>query len=369
VATTRHAGCHRAWLAKPDLAAPGAQLTLSEYVGAIDALETRRETLERAIGQLIGDSPWAQDIALLRWLRGIDTLSPIGLAVEVGDFRRFEHPRLLMGYLGLVPLPAQLQREPPPGAHHKVRFSTRPQAAGRSGVALPPPAPARHDAAASGLRAGLGARPPHNDASDHPQPELLCDLRQDAASSRSARWTTPTTPTGSPAANPNNDRRPHTAIVVLRPCAGFRWRPCRRATPHADSPQRRKQAAGTPSLADNTPHATRLRTRQDQSGPTRESIRGLTMSNRPRATLGLRERALTTKHAPAVRLTARRAPVRPAVPSAEPPMAVTPKSQPPALTLAPPYELDGVDCGVDGDEGLGEALRKLPRRNENGARE
>jgi transposase len=94
---------HRAWLGKVDLGERGAQLTLSEYVGAIEALEIRRGTLETAIGELIGASPWAQDVARLKCLRGIDTLSAVGLAVEVGDFQRFEHPKLLMSYLGLVP--------------------------------------------------------------------------------------------------------------------------------------------------------------------------------------------------------------------------------------------------------------------------
>lgn len=94
---------HRAWLAKVDLGERGAQLTLSEYVGAIDALEIRRHTLEAAIGELIPTSPWARDVARLRCLRGIDTLSAVGLAVEVGDFTRFGHPSLLSSYLGLVP--------------------------------------------------------------------------------------------------------------------------------------------------------------------------------------------------------------------------------------------------------------------------
>ena len=76
---------------------------MSEYVGAIDALELRRGTLEATIGELIASSPWAHDVARLKCLRGIDTLSAIGLAVEVGDFARFEHPKLLMSYLGLVP--------------------------------------------------------------------------------------------------------------------------------------------------------------------------------------------------------------------------------------------------------------------------
>lgn len=42
-------------------------------------------------------------MAALRALRGIDTLSAIGLVAEIGDIGRFAHPRQLMGYLGLVP--------------------------------------------------------------------------------------------------------------------------------------------------------------------------------------------------------------------------------------------------------------------------
>jgi transposase len=101
--TSRWGERHRAWLGKVDLGERAARLTLSEYVGAIDALEIRRRTLEAAIGELIPSSPRAQDVARLRCLRGIDTLSAVGLAVEIGDFGRFEHPSLLSSYLGLVP--------------------------------------------------------------------------------------------------------------------------------------------------------------------------------------------------------------------------------------------------------------------------
>ncbi len=94
---------HRSWLGKIDLGERGAQLTMSEYIGAIDALCLRRDTLEAAIVELVPGSPWAEDVARLRCLRGIDTLSAVGLAVEVGNFERFAHPGLLSSYLGLVP--------------------------------------------------------------------------------------------------------------------------------------------------------------------------------------------------------------------------------------------------------------------------
>jgi transposase len=94
---------HHDWLSKLKLAEPGAQATLLDYLGAIDALIIRRGTLEATIAELVPGSPWAQDIARLRCLRGIDTLTAVGLCAEIGDLHRFDRPAQLMSYLGLVP--------------------------------------------------------------------------------------------------------------------------------------------------------------------------------------------------------------------------------------------------------------------------
>ncbi|MGA2930116.1 MAG: transposase, partial [Solirubrobacteraceae bacterium] len=100
--TSRWGERHRAWLARVDLGQRGAQATLADYVGAVEALELRRGTLEAAIAQLVSDTPCAQAVARLRCLRGIDTLTAVGLAVEIGDFERFQRPGQLMAYVGLV---------------------------------------------------------------------------------------------------------------------------------------------------------------------------------------------------------------------------------------------------------------------------
>ena len=71
--------------------------------GAIDQLAHRRDALERQIIAIIPDSPWREQVGLLRCLRGIDTLSAVGLCAEVGDFERFARAEQLMSYLGLVP--------------------------------------------------------------------------------------------------------------------------------------------------------------------------------------------------------------------------------------------------------------------------
>ena len=94
---------HRQWLARVRLPDQAAQLVLADYVGAIEALVIRRDALEQAIAELVPASPWAPAVARLRCLRGIDTLSAVGLCAELGDFARFERPGQLMSFLGVVP--------------------------------------------------------------------------------------------------------------------------------------------------------------------------------------------------------------------------------------------------------------------------
>jgi transposase len=88
---------HRDWLGRVDLGRP-AQLTMLDYLGAIDALLVRPDTLEGHIERLVPASPWAQTVARLRCLRCIDTLSAVGLCADIGDFARGP----VMSFVGLV---------------------------------------------------------------------------------------------------------------------------------------------------------------------------------------------------------------------------------------------------------------------------
>lgn len=94
---------HHEWLAQLELGDPAAQATLDDYRGGVEALLHRRSEIERQIGGLIPSSPWAREVGRLRCLRGVDTLTAVGLCAEVGDFARFGKPAQLMSYLGLVP--------------------------------------------------------------------------------------------------------------------------------------------------------------------------------------------------------------------------------------------------------------------------
>jgi transposase len=94
---------HRNWLRGLDFDDRASTATFADYLAAVDAIEQRRDTVERTLEELAPESPWAGTIARLRCFRGIDTLAAVGLCAEIGDFDRFAHPRQLGAFLGLVP--------------------------------------------------------------------------------------------------------------------------------------------------------------------------------------------------------------------------------------------------------------------------
>ena len=96
-------GRHRDWLSTLHFHDQASEIVLQDALHAHDWMLARRDQLERALAQLAEHSPWAETISRLRCLRGINTLSAVGLIAEIGDLQRFSHPRKLAGFLGLVP--------------------------------------------------------------------------------------------------------------------------------------------------------------------------------------------------------------------------------------------------------------------------
>ena len=94
---------HRAWLKTVCWSGRRRRRRCWTAQGVIDALVHRREHLEREIVAILPGSPWATQVGRLRCLRGVDTLTAVGLCAEVGDFERFARAEQLMSYLGLVP--------------------------------------------------------------------------------------------------------------------------------------------------------------------------------------------------------------------------------------------------------------------------
>ena len=78
------------------------QATFDTYLALLDQkLELRRDLDER-IERLALEPDYREPVSRLRCLKGVDTLSAMVLRTEIGDVRRFESPRQLMGYLGLT---------------------------------------------------------------------------------------------------------------------------------------------------------------------------------------------------------------------------------------------------------------------------
>jgi transposase len=94
---------HRAWLKTVCLEWPAAQTTRLDLEGVIDVLVHRREHLEREIVAILPGSPWETQVGRLRCLRGVETLTAVGLCSEIGDFERFARAEQLMSYVGVVP--------------------------------------------------------------------------------------------------------------------------------------------------------------------------------------------------------------------------------------------------------------------------
>lgn len=94
---------HRDWLSSLRFDDRASELCLADYLHAHDVLLARRDGLDRALAEIAQDCPWSGTIARLRCLRGVDTLTALGLCAEVSDFGRFPGPEALAAYLGLVP--------------------------------------------------------------------------------------------------------------------------------------------------------------------------------------------------------------------------------------------------------------------------
>ncbi len=94
---------HRSWLTSIKFADHASRSTLADYLHAHDVLISRRDQVEADLAQLALSAPCAHTVARLRCLRGIDTLTALGLCAEIGEWGRFDHPDQLSAYLGIVP--------------------------------------------------------------------------------------------------------------------------------------------------------------------------------------------------------------------------------------------------------------------------
>lgn len=93
----------RRWLAAQTFEQPARQAAFDDYLHALDLVDARIAALERGIDALAADPAFAALVGRLRCLRGIDTLTALGLVAEIGDFVRFATAEEFMSFVGLVP--------------------------------------------------------------------------------------------------------------------------------------------------------------------------------------------------------------------------------------------------------------------------
>jgi transposase len=94
---------HLRWLSKVRFAEALTETAFGEYLAHHEVLLARRDRLDRLIAEQAIQGPWAPAVARLRCLRGVETLTAMGLMAEIGDIHAFKHPKQLAAYLGLGP--------------------------------------------------------------------------------------------------------------------------------------------------------------------------------------------------------------------------------------------------------------------------
>lgn len=93
---------HDRWLRSQHFDQPGTRSTFETSYEQVIFTTDRRDRLDAQIADLAANSEYTPIVARLGCLRGISTLTGYGLAVEIGDWARFDGASI-GAYLGLVP--------------------------------------------------------------------------------------------------------------------------------------------------------------------------------------------------------------------------------------------------------------------------
>lgn len=83
---------------------PALEVTLLDYIHEVDHMAERIQRLEKAITEAIQKAPPTMRavVEALQALRGVAQITAVTVVAELGTLSRFQSPRQLMGYSGLV---------------------------------------------------------------------------------------------------------------------------------------------------------------------------------------------------------------------------------------------------------------------------
>jgi len=94
---------HLRWLATMKMEHAAQQIGFQEYLHSITEATTRIARLEQAMRDTLADWSLKPLVQALMSLRGVQLIAAMTLVAELQDFLRFDSPRKLMAFVGLVP--------------------------------------------------------------------------------------------------------------------------------------------------------------------------------------------------------------------------------------------------------------------------
>jgi transposase len=100
---TSWTAAHERYLATISFPHPAQEIAFTEYRQAVGEGEARVQRLTQSLTQEVEGWRMQPVVSAVMTLRGLDLVGATTVVAELGDLRRFAHPRELMGYVGLVP--------------------------------------------------------------------------------------------------------------------------------------------------------------------------------------------------------------------------------------------------------------------------
>jgi transposase len=94
---------HARWLAGQAFEHPAQQIVFQDQIDAVADAQTRLERMDQQLASIVPTWSMAPVVAAYQAMRGVSFLVAVIFAAEIGDVRRFDSPRQLMAFLGLVP--------------------------------------------------------------------------------------------------------------------------------------------------------------------------------------------------------------------------------------------------------------------------
>ena len=94
---------HLRWLAHQSFEHPAQQIVFQDAINAIEDAAARLQSLDRQLAAIVPNWSMAPVVAAYQAMRGVSFLVAVTFVAEIGDVRRFDNPRQLMSFLGLVP--------------------------------------------------------------------------------------------------------------------------------------------------------------------------------------------------------------------------------------------------------------------------